>query len=215
MAAGPNAPLTLQDVAANPLALTWQVALPLGEQVILRPLAAGDARPLAAFLAGLSAETRYFWLLSSYDLNEARALCDAIARYDKLRFVVQTQAGQDAAIIGLLEFSFDLTDDDLRRYRGYGIDLERGRDCRFGPCLADAYQGRGVGPLLFAKMAEVARRFAQQRILLWGGVLAANRRAIRFYEKVGFRDVGHFVNALGDPCVDMLYFLEAEDWVEQ
>ena len=163
-------PLTLLDVAESPSLLTWQVALRTGEVVTVRPLAAQDVYALASFLAGLSSETRRFWHLASYDLAQAQALCGAIARYDKLRFVVQQTGSQDT-IIGLLEFSFDLTDDDRRRYAGYGIDLFDGRDCRFGPCLADAYQGKGAAAAIFPHMVEVACRFGRRRILLWGGVL--------------------------------------------
>jgi RimJ/RimL family protein N-acetyltransferase len=204
-------PLTLARVAAQPSLLTWQVALPSGEPVVLRPLMSGDAPALAAFLAGLSPQTRHFWHLNSYDLAQAQALCDAIARYDKLRFVVERSRDQGAGIIGLMEFSFDLTDGDQRRYAGYGIELVAGRDCRFGPCLADSYQGTGAGVVLFPPMVEVARRFAQERIILWGGVLAANQRAIRFYERVGFRHAGSFVDAGGDPCEDMLYAVRPKE----
>jgi RimJ/RimL family protein N-acetyltransferase len=207
-------PLTLAYVAANPGEVTWQITLPSGEPVVLRPLASGDARPLGAFLEGLSPQTRHFWYMDSYDLDQAQALCDAIARYDKLRFVVQTRAGQTDAIIGLMEFSFDLTDGDLQRYAEYGIDLRGGHDCRFGPCLADAYQGQGAAGMLFPPLMEVARRFDQQRVILWGGVIAANQRAIRFYEKAGFQRVGDFVSNDGFACLDMLYHLETETGAE-
>lgn len=202
-----STPLALRDVAESPSLLTWQVTLPAGEVVTVRPLAAQDVYALASFLDGLSSETRYFWYLASYDLAQAQAMCDAIARYDKLRFAVQ-ETGSQGAIIGLLEFSFDLTDDDQRRYAGYGIDLVDGRDCRFGPCLADAYQGKGAAAAIFPHMVEVASRFGQRRILLWGGVLEDNRRAIRFYEKMGFQRAGAFVDADGLAFQDMLYVID-------
>lgn len=201
---------TLGDVATNPGLATWQVMLPSGELVVLRPLSPEDARPLGTFLEGLSPQTRRFWRVDSYDLAQAQALCDAIARYDKLDLVVATQAGPGTEIVGLMQFSFDLVPEVVRRFRGYGIDLTPGRDCRFGPCLADAYQGQGAGGALFPHVVEVARRFAQERILLWGGVDAANRRAIRFYEKIGFVWVGDFVARDGDACCDMLYEIQSE-----
>ncbi|MFC8711933.1 hypothetical protein ACFUCQ_18715 [Streptomyces sp. NPDC057197] len=66
---------------------------------------------MAAFLAGLSAETRRLSTFDGYDLAAARELCDAIARYDKLRPVLaEVPSGR---IAGLLEISLDLHPSDM------------------------------------------------------------------------------------------------------
>ncbi|MFF3505046.1 GNAT family N-acetyltransferase [Streptomyces sp. NPDC003247] len=193
--------LTLTAVAEDPLVLTRPVSLEDGSDVVLRPLTHDDADDLAAFLTGLSAESRRLSTFDGYDLKAARELCDAIARHDKLRLVLdEVPTGR---IVGLLELSLDLHPSDVARYRTAGIRLAA-TDCRFGPTLADDHQGKGVGTRVFPLVADVARCFGKKRIILWGGVLADNPRAVRYYEKQGFRTVGSFTGADGARSLDMI-----------
>ncbi|MER5374227.1 GNAT family N-acetyltransferase [Streptomyces sp. NPDC002553] len=198
--------LTLAEVAAEPALLTRRVGLGDGAEVVFRPLTHADAEGLAEFLRELSPESRRFSTFGGYDLAFARELCDAIARYDKLRLVLEE--AESGRIVGLLELALDLHPSDIARYREAGIVLTAA-DCRFGPTLADDHQDRGVGTLVFPLVADVARRFGRTRIVLWGGVLADNARAVRFYEKQGFRTVGAFTEADGTRALDMILDLPA------
>ncbi|MGW8951692.1 GNAT family N-acetyltransferase [Streptomyces sp. NPDC055709] len=193
--------LTLTEVADDPLLLTRRLALNDGSEVVLRPLTTADDRRLAGFFAGLSPESRRLSTFDGYDLATAQDLCDAIARYDKLRLVLEEVPS--GRIVGLLEFSFDLHPGDIARYGAVGIRLTA-TDCRFGPTLADDYQGQGVGTQLFPLITDVTRRFGRKRIILWGGVLADNPRALRYYQKNGFRSVGSFIGADGARSLDMI-----------
>ncbi len=194
--------LTLAAVAADPARATFMDATRAGEQVCLRPLRPDDVDALARFLGGLSPQTRHFSIFPSYDRATARVLCDAINRFDKLRLVVEVIPAQ--TIVGLIEFSFDIPAGDMARYAAYGVALDARDDCRFGPTFADAYQDQGLGTRLFPYVVAVARGFGKTRIMLWGGVLAENGRAIRFYEKQGFVRMGEFVDGEGLPVIDML-----------
>ncbi|MER6117440.1 GNAT family N-acetyltransferase [Streptomyces sp. NPDC001743] len=200
--------LTLTEVAQDPLVLTRRLRLRDGSEVVVRPLGRGDAEQLARFLAGLSPESRRLSTFDGYGLDTARELCDAIARYDKLRLVVEEAAS--GRTVGLLEFSLGLHPSDIARYRRAGVPLVEGGDCRFGPTLADDYQGRGVGTLLFPLVTEVARRFGRKRVILLGGVLTDNPRALRFYEKNGFVAVGTFTGTDGTSSLDMILDLGPE-----
>jgi GNAT superfamily N-acetyltransferase len=193
---------SLANVAANPHLLTETCIAANGETLVIRPLEPADVDTLTQFLKQLSPQTRRFSTFDGYDRAAAQEFCDAIARYDKLRFVIQLEASQ--RIVGLLEFSFFITDADGLRYTAYGISLNPETDCRFGPTLADDYQDRGVGTLVLPFVASVARRFGKQRIILWGGVLADNPRAVRYYVKNGFRRMGAFSNLNGVESLDML-----------
>jgi diamine N-acetyltransferase len=193
--------LTLEAVAAEPGMITSTFVLLSGERVIFRPLLPADVDRLTHFLENLSPQTRRFWSHPSYDRVTAQTLCDAIGRYDKLRLVA---VSEDERIIALFEFSMDLVESDIERFRGYGIELHNETDCRFGPCVADDYQGTGLGRILFPPTVEIARRFGQQRILLWGGVFVENERAIRYYERLRFQRIGEFIKDAG-PCYDMIY----------
>ncbi|MFF4172792.1 GNAT family N-acetyltransferase [Streptomyces sp. NPDC001744] len=193
--------LTLTDIAGNPERLSRRLETRDGPVVVLRPLVHADTERLAGFLGALSPGTRRFSTFDGYGLATAGELCAAIARYDKLRLVLEdVPAGR---IVGLLEFGLDMTPADTARYRDAGIRLTGATDCRFGITLADDHQDRGVGTLVLPFVAEVARLLGRTRIILWGGVRADNLRAVRYYEKNGFRRVGPFTEADGSSSLDM------------
>ncbi|CAF3344316.1 unnamed protein product [Rotaria sp. Silwood1] len=150
-----------------------------------RPLLRSDELKLAEFLENLSPETRKFSIRDSYDLNEARELCFAINRYDKLRLVALIN---NETIIALFEFSLSILEKEYERFaEKYNIVLNEITDARFGPCISDQYQNRHLGCWLFEKTKKIARQMGKERLILWGGVFSHNQRAIRFYEKVGFK----------------------------
>ncbi|MEU4271690.1 GNAT family N-acetyltransferase [Streptomyces sp. NPDC026092] len=198
--------LTLTEVADDPSILTRRLALNDASEVVFRPLVRTDADRLAAFLAALSPESRRLSTFDGYDLATAQDMCDALARYDKLRLVLEEVPS--GRIVGLLEFSLDLHPEDVTRFLEAGIHLAP-TDCRFGPTLADDYQERGVGTRVFPLVTDVARRFGRKRIILWGGVLADNPRAIRYYRKNGFHLAGSFTGADGLRSLDMILDLDS------
>ncbi|MFH1566562.1 MAG: GNAT family N-acetyltransferase [Gemmatimonadota bacterium] len=89
-------------------------------------------------------------------------------------------------------------DGEVKRYRDLGIDLDPAATCTFAPVVADALQGRGVGSALVTPVFDAARRLGFTCCVLMGGTRAINHRAIRFYEKAGFRKVGDFVTKAAD-----------------
>lgn len=184
--------LNITAVAEKPESVSYSAELDSGENITLRPLQANDVDQLARFLSGLSEETRRLSTFGGYDINEARVLCDAINKYDKLRLVVEDISSQQ--IVGCMEFSFDLPEGDLERFRTAGYSLNPETDCRFGPTLADDYQSQGLGSKLIPFVIDIAKRFGKRRMILWGGVLKDNVRAIKFYEKFGFRSAGEFLD---------------------
>jgi GNAT superfamily N-acetyltransferase len=198
--------LTLDDIDRNPERISY---FDYFEEmsICFRPLLRTDEIKLAEFLENLSLQTREFSNRDSYDLNEAREICFAINRYDKLRLVALIN---NETIIALFEFSLSLTEDDCKRFsEEYNIILNEITDARFGPCVSDQYQNRHLGQWLFEKIKLIARQMGKERLILWGGVFRHNKRAIRFYEKIGFQI---FTNVLknkdnGDDCLDGIFNL--------
>jgi diamine N-acetyltransferase len=193
--------LSLSIVAQDPKILTETITTARKISFIFRPLENSDVDNLGKFLQELSPETRRMSIFSGYDIETAQTLCDAIARYDKLRFVLETVSG---GILGLLEFSFAITKGDIARYASYNIILSPEKDCRFGPTLSDNYQNKGIGSLVMPFIKTVAGKFGKNRIILWGGVFSNNVRAIRYYEKNGFRKFGTFKDENGTESIDMM-----------
>ncbi len=184
--------LSLADVAKNPLILTFKATLPSGEAVLLRPLECNDVEIFTKFLENLSLQTREFYNLESYDVVMAKELCDAINRYDKLRFVAVSKA--TGKMIALFEYSFGIPENDRKRFLTYIPEFNFNDMCRVGPCISDDYQNRGVGSTLFPFLIDIASQFGKKQMILWGGVLSHNKRAINFYRKNGFRELGTFKN---------------------
>jgi len=197
--------LTLHDIAQSPHAFVYPIKLTSGEQGCLRPLEPGDANRLAQFLEGLSPRTRRLSTFEGYDLSAAESMCDAINKYDKLRFVLEFKH----QVVGLIEFSFGLPKSDIARYKEAEINLDEKTDLRVGPTLADDYQGKGLGSSVFPLITNLARQFGKNRLILWGGVLKENERAIKYYKMHGFQEVGGF-SSKGDEKLDMMLDLEAK-----
>ncbi len=81
---------------------------------------------------------------------------------------------------------------DSPRLAAYGLFLNESTDATFAPSVADAWQGQGIGKLLFQFILNDLQNTAINRIILWGGVQKSNEHAVRFYEKLGFRILGEF-----------------------
>ena len=175
------------------------------EKLLLRPLIPSDVKLLTSFLEGLSVETRRLSTFDSYDSSMAKELCDAINKYDKLRFVLINSLG---SILGLIEFTLDIPESDIERFLSYGINLDVSKTCRFGPTLTDSYQNQGVGKLLFPYIIQIVKLLNKNSVILYGGVLADNERAIRYYLKHGFVKVGSFINTNQLESLDMILYIE-------
>jgi len=195
--------LTIQSVAKNPELVATPLSLRDGTTLNFRPLRHDDVDLLKDFLDSLSPVTRERWMSGGYEPEYASELCDAIGRFDKLRIVLLTSA-IPARLVGLFEFSFGIPESDFERFKNYGIELKEGCHARFGPCLRDDYQGRGIASLVMRDMKEIARGFGAQHIILWGGVIASNGPAIAFYSKEGFRQLGVFHTPDGKESLDMI-----------
>lgn len=196
-------PTLEQDVVVNFDSVTNSSIIKLSnsEALHFRFLHPEDVGKLSDFLQNLSPSTRRLSYFESYDVAEAERLCDAIGKYDKLRFVLVSS--KNKRIEGLIELSYGLPADDIKRYAQSGNPLKPGEDVRFGITLSDAYQSQGVGSKVFPLILKVAKSSGMKRIILWGGVLADNTQAINYYKKYGFYETGRFMNSDFVECIDM------------
>ncbi|BCJ74803.1 hypothetical protein CS0771_43470 [Catellatospora sp. IY07-71] len=168
-----------------------------------RALCAADTAALTTFLAGLGDDSRRFWHGHTDHAGEAAGWIEAIGRYDKLRLVVH-QPDRTDRLDAVVDLSFSLPAEfELHRYAGYGITLDPGRTVRFGPCVADAWHGRGLAGALLPPTWQAVRLLGRDRVVLFGGVHADNHRARRFYRRCGFTEAGTFTTSAG-PSVDMV-----------
>lgn len=180
---------TIAGLAADPSPLTAPLVV-AGTAVTLRALLPADTAALTAFLAGLSDTSRAYWHGDVDAAEQAAEWVDAIGRHDKLRLVATCGPTE---IVGMVDLSFCVPDHaELGRYAGYGVALDPDRTVRFGPCVADAWQGTGLAAAMLPPAWDAVRLLGRDRVVLYGGVAAANARARRFYRRHGFVEVGEF-----------------------
>lgn len=141
-----------------------------GGRILLRPLIAADRPAIARILAepGVSR----WWGPGGPDVAVRELFEEAAAGVTEV-MVFAIEAGGEVA--GFIQASEEADPD----YRHAGIDL----------ALGTAWQGRGIGP---EAIRLVARYLFEERghHRLTIDPAASNDRAIRAYEKVGFRRVG-------------------------
>ncbi len=135
-----------------------------GRRVVLRPLEAGDRERLASILAEPS--VRRWWGTRPPDADAAELVAEA-----GLTWAIEL----DGLLVGCIQAAEEEEPD----YRHAGIDL----------FVDTAHQGQGLGP---EAIRLVARHLVEERghHRLTIDPAAANDRAIRAYERVGFRRVG-------------------------
>ena len=157
--------------------------------ITLRQVQPGDADALAAFYNGLSVRSkRTFRPLSETATVEAcrDIVCDNLAGH---KFDLVALKGD--LIVGW-SFVWDLA----------------GQEPTFGLCVADAYQGQGVGSALMDRVMAAVRARGLARVHLT--VVQDNLVAFRLYESRGFVRYGELAGSDGLPYYQMAVDLEEE-----
>jgi aminoglycoside 6'-N-acetyltransferase len=146
--------------------MTLMLPVLRGERVVLRPVREADAEPLAAMLAEPGVQP--WW--GDWDLARVRA--DLVAEQAGEAVLAVEVGGEVAGVLLVGEE----TEPD---YRHASVDIS----------LRGADQGRGIGPeALRLVIAHLFGERGHHRVTI--DPAAANERAIRAYESVGFRPVG-------------------------
>jgi acetyltransferase len=143
--------------------------------VTLRPLHPEDRDIELAFVSGLSPETR-----SNRLLGGARAITR-----DYIESLVTVDYSRNMALAATTMLGGTETLIGVARY----VREPRGDAAEFAIVVADAWQGRGIGRRLLAKLAEVARHRGLKR--LYGDILAMNRPMLELVRKLGFTLARH------------------------
>ncbi len=159
-----------QDQVLSAEELTESFQPIIGQAVALRPLRREDIDIEAAFLSGLSPESRHNRLLGGM-IKITREYLERLTTVDFSR---------DMALAAVLMIEDREVLIGVARY----VLEPEGRACEFALVVADAWQGRGIGRRMMAKLIAVARARGLQRI--YGDVLAMNRPMIEFCNRLGF-----------------------------
>jgi acetyltransferase len=140
-----------------------------GTSVTLRPLRPEDRDIELAFVSGLSPETR-----SNRLLGGARQITR-----EYIESLVNVDYSRDMALAATAM----LDGETLIGVARYVLSKDR-TSAEFAIVVADAWQGRGIGSRLLAKLIDVARGRGLRR--LYGDVLRTNRPMLEFVRRLGF-----------------------------
>ncbi|MEW6751211.1 MAG: GNAT family N-acetyltransferase [Candidatus Latescibacterota bacterium] len=184
--------LTPEGIAADPECLTRILDTPAG-RLVLRLLRPTDAGLLGRYLEGLSLATRQLWAPHAFDRDTAARLCAELVVARSLRFVGEMSRQDEPELVAYFIVALEGRPSELQRYSDRGQHLQPSLTCLLAPSVADCYQSQGLGSLIMPPLLETARSLGRRYMVLMGGVQARNLRAIRFYEKFGFRRMGDFV----------------------
>lgn len=142
-----------------------------GVPILVRPIRRDDADAERAFIAHLSPESAYKrFMMPVHELPES--MIDAFVHVDYARsmaFVaVETGPAGEGDFLG------------VARYAGEADGVR----CEFAVTIADAWQGRGLGTLLLAKLMRYAASRGYREI--FGFVLRTNRPMLALAHRLGF-----------------------------
>lgn len=159
----------------------------LTSDIIIRKLAATDFDGLLCYLHHLSTETKSRFGPHAFDANAVIEFYKA----DDITGFVATDTTHNSIIAyaitteGILQHEKD-------RLSSYNYP-DIGNDAiTFAPSVADNWQGKGIGKVMFEFIVNYCRQKNIRRIILWGGVQSTNKKALHFYQKLGFVTLGEF-----------------------
>jgi diamine N-acetyltransferase len=185
-----NQPASFAEINANPLIISAPVQAADGTRVLFRPLTPADAAILGRYFCGLSQDTISRYGPHPFDQATADKLCAEINYEDTIRMIAVEGEGGAAEIIAYFIFQPNIPPGEVERYARAGIALDPRQGCLVAPSVADAHQNRGLGTPLMRHMFALAKRLGFTRMVLMGGVYQTNERAVHYYRKLGFRDIG-------------------------
>jgi ribosomal protein S18 acetylase RimI-like enzyme len=179
----------LQHLLHNLAVMKETVALKNNSTINIRELQKNDEEQLFNYFSQLSTATRSRFGPHLFDRETVQHICsetsDDISRYIAL--------SEQQEIIAYLLIKIGMNEGEKYRLGQNNIAFDEPIFCTFAPSVADAWQSSGLGSAMYGEIENDIRNNTPFRfIILWGGVQARNARAIGFYKKQGFKQIGSF-----------------------
>ena len=155
---------------------------------LIKPLQEQDISRVAEYLSSLGAESRKRFAPHLFHEEALRNI-----HKDKKKYLQYILLGEEnRKVLGYFILHSGWIAFDENRFSGYGLEQQPG-DLELAPSIADNWQGHGLGTAMFKHiLEELFHKHKNPRLFLWGGVQASNFKAVRFYEKLGFKILGEF-----------------------
>lgn len=156
--------------------------------IVIRPLRISDQNALGNYFLTLSEQTKSLFCPHTFDRETAKKICNE-TNTDILRIV----AIHTTRIVGYFILLVNLLSSVKERHE----ELNENETCTIAPSVIDDFQSRGLGTQMLLYSIDIARQLGKKKMVLYGGVLTNNHRALCFYKKFGFTYLGKFESKLG------------------
>lgn len=151
-----------------------------------------DFEKLVSYLNNLTQETRSRFEPHAFDMASVKQFY--LPKNNNCGYILILNDSETNEIIAYSIIKKGYVSKDKTRLENYGVSLYPETDCTFAPSVADAWQSKGLGKIMFDFIKNDLQKQGFKRIILWGGVQASNVRAVNYYLKYNFRKVGEFEN---------------------
>ena len=154
---------------------------------IIRRLTGNDTDKACAYLQALSPESKTRFGPHAFDKETVMNLLNDT---EQMR-VYGAFEPESGTMISYALIRKGYLHHDQARLESYGLHLSEQYDCTYAPSVADYWQNKGIGGLVFRYILNDLPPHCN-RIILWGGVQAGNLLAVNFYLRRNFRICGNF-----------------------
>lgn len=155
--------------------------------IVVRKLLPADFDALLHYLQHLSTHTKNRFGPHAYDADALIGLYDAP---DVRGYVAMEK--NSPLIIAYAIVKDGILKHDRDRLLQYQYPIGEPYSCTYAPSVADNWQGKGIGKIMFRFIVNECRDRGRHQIILWGGVQCSNENAIRYYDSLGFVTLGQF-----------------------
>lgn len=158
------------------------------KQVLLRKLTSGDYDQLIEYFGQLGSDTRKRFGPHQFD---KQSIIDLFRNPDEnIGFIAVNQEDEKIIAYSILRRGF--LEHDKFRLESFGLHPDHQTDCTFAPSVADEWQSYGIGNCMLQYILSDLKLTEIKRVILWGGVQSDNSKAVNFYLKNGFGQLGEF-----------------------
>ena len=173
------------------------------DQFSIRTLVPDDVDLLVEFLSLLSPESKRWYSPHKFDRETVENVC--LKNNNNNMNVVVTHNDK---IVGYCTVFLGVREWDNKRYDGT-LDNNIGT---IAPCIRDDFQHRGIGSEMLRYIIDICTDIGKKKIILWSGVVVDNKKAVEFYEKLGFDTYRRWHHEIQHvDCLDMYINLEPDE----
>jgi hypothetical protein len=166
-----------------------QIILSNNKSIVVSLATLVEAGALHNYFLKLSPLTQSRYAPHSFDSKNVTGICRNNGKGYAAYIATDTT---NKTVVAYMLLKQVLLLDDFNRYASRNQFYLYTETVSFAPSVADDWQSSGLGREMNQYIELQLRSQQQRHIILWGGVQAANEKALNFYKKQGYQQRGDF-----------------------